>query len=439
MRNRGIRTVLFAALVFGAGPAAAQETPVDLAEARRAFEAARAIGEADGGRLWGVELHGPIFLVDRASRFVVADRADAEGVLEERDGLWVGTLPDELNPANTAVDWAGTRWTMVLWPTPSIPHARNRLLLHEMFHRVQDDVGLPGANPANAHLDSQNGRIWLRLEMRALARALTRGGRDRAAAVDDALAFRERRRTLFPDGAADEDALERNEGMAEYTGMVLGGLPAAVLPDRAAVALEEREASPTPSRAFAYATGPAYGLLLDGAGGAWRDALVEGASLAELLAAAYDIQLTARPVESRLDPYGGLRLMTIEIGREEVRQARLAELRARFLEGPTLTMTPGESFRYSFDPNGAFGLDGAGTVYDPVRVTDTWGVLEAGEGGALLTRDDAGLITGIVVPAPAGVTDPPVEGEGWALRLAEGWRVAPGERSGDWVVVPLGD
>ncbi|HUP02201.1 MAG TPA: hypothetical protein VM737_11885 [Gemmatimonadota bacterium] len=414
----------------------AQEPPIDLAEAGRAFEAARRASERDAGRLWGVELYGPVFLVDPASRFVVADRADLEGTLEERNGLWVGTLPETINPANTAVEWAGRRWTMVLWPIPSIPHARNRLLLHEMFHRVQDDIGLPAGNPANAHLDAKDGRIWLRLEMRALARALTHDGDARRAAVEDALAFRERRRSLFPGAAVDEDALERNEGMAEYTGLILGGLPEAVLADRAAVELEEREGSASPSRAFAYATGPAYGLLLDAADLSWREPLVDGAALSELLADAYGITPSARPVEARLEPYGGPHLIALEAAREKRRQARLVEMRAKFLEGPTLRIAPGADFRYSFDPNTAVTLDGIGTVYEPVRVVDAWGILEADS--ALLTRTPEGLISGVVVAVPADATSAPTQGDGWTLALAEGWEVAPGERPGDWLVRQAG-
>ncbi len=436
-----MRRTLVLGLLLLAAPAVAQEPPIDLAEAARAFEAARAAAAADGGRLWGVELYGPVFLVDRATHFVAADRADAEGQLEERDGVWVGTLPESMNPANTAIDWAGRRWTMVVWPLPSLPLARNRLLVHELFHRVQDEIGLPAGNPSNAHLDTMEGRIALRLEMRALARGLIHEGEARRAAVGDALAFRARRRADAPAAAAgEEDALERNEGMAEYTGLVLSGLPAAVLADRAAVALDQREGSDTPSRAFAYATGPAYGVLLDQAEPGWRPKLVDGASLSDLLASAYGMDPRAAwdpdaDGAGRLDPYGGQRLIAMETEREATRQKRLVELRARFLTGPTLRMTPGARFSFSFDPNAAVTLDDVGTVYDPVRVTDEWGILEAESGGALLTRNAGGLVTGVLVPVRPGEAGPPLEGEGWVLHLAEGWEVAP---DGDgWIVRPV--
>ena len=45
-------------------------------------------------------------------------------------------------------------------------------MLHELFHRIQPDLGLMTISGNNAHLDTVEGRVWLRLEWRALARAL---------------------------------------------------------------------------------------------------------------------------------------------------------------------------------------------------------------------------------------------------------------------------
>lgn len=431
-------SVSSALLVLATATAAAQEPPIDLAEARRAFDAAEEASALDGGRLWGAEMYGPVFLVDPATRFVAADRGDPDGALSARDGVWTGTLPGDINPANTAVEWSGLRWTMVLWPPPTIPHARNRLLLHEMFHRVQEDVGLPANNPLNAHLDTRDGRIWMRLEMRALAEALSRDGESRAAAVRDALDFRGRRHALFPAGAAEEDALERNEGMAEYTGLVLSGLPPGAVAHRAAVGLEQQEARETFSRSFAYATGPAFGVLLDAAGRPWRDALIEGATLAELFEAAYATGASAIPAEERIAGYNGERVIAVETAREATRLAREAELRARLVDGPVLAVTPGSDFRFSFDPNDAVNLAGLGTVYGSTRVVDGWGVLEVESGGALFRRNEQGWITGVAVPVTPGEAGPPLAGEGWTLSLAAGWEIAPGSRAGDWVVRPAG-
>src|SRR5437867_5533484 len=97
---------------------------------------------------------------------------------------------------------------MVMWPLPQDRYARARLMMHECFHRIQESMGLSGANPANSHLDSKDGRAWLRLEWRALTEALIRRGAARQRAVEDALIFRARRRALFPEAEAQEGALE---------------------------------------------------------------------------------------------------------------------------------------------------------------------------------------------------------------------------------------
>ena len=100
------------------------------------------------------------------------------------------------------------------------------------------------------------------LEWRALAQALrATDDAPRRCAAADALAFRAARRAAYPGSAAGEDALELHEGLAEYTGVVVGR-PG----DRTGAALHDLGAhveDPSFVRSFAYATGPAYELLLD--------------------------------------------------------------------------------------------------------------------------------------------------------------------------------
>ncbi|MGD8699459.1 MAG: hypothetical protein PVJ43_09225 [Gemmatimonadales bacterium] len=410
-----------------------QEPAIDLEQARTYFAEAEQLAEDDGGVLWGVELYGPLLFVHPSTRSVAANFSAAG--FSATAGVYTGELPADLNPSNTAIDWAGRRWTMLVWPLPSNRYDRQRLLAHELFHRVQPELGLPMLSPPNQHMATREGRIWTRLEWRALAEALIRTGRERTAALLDALAFRARRHSLFPSAAEEERALELNEGLAEYTGLKLSGLPAEVLPDRAAMALERRERQTNFARAFAYATGPAYGLLLDGSGQSWREGVSATTDLAALTAEAYGI---ARPrggdAEMRTSAYDGRRVIEQETRRAERRAERLDSLRARFLAGPVVRVTPGAEFRYAFDPNAAVPVPDVGTVYESARVTDTWGVLTVESGGVLLVQTAAG-ITEIVVPAPPDTSTPPRSGDGWRLELAPGWRVEAGEQPGDWRVV----
>jgi hypothetical protein len=431
-----------AGLFFILPPVAAQSGGIDLAKARQYFQEARALCEKDGGKLWGVSLCGPMIFADPATRMVAANQADGEGKLTAKEALFTGRLPDEENMSNTATTWAGVKWTMVLWPLPEDALARARLMMHELFHRIQDDLGLAMQNPSNAHLDTREGRIWLQLEWRALRQALLESGEARRQAVADALLFRARRRELFP-SATQEDALEMNEGLAEYTGVKLRGTSDAESMAYFAKRLESAANSPSFVRSFAYSTGPAYGLLLDAAGAKWRKELKASSNLGSRLQLAYGVEKhtnLATTSEARAKVYGGEALRGAEIVRENERNQQIAKYRARLVDGPVLVLPVLEKFSFSFDPYNLLPLDEQRTVYPRTRVTDVWGILEVSD-GALFVRD-GGLIKRVVVAAPVDANARPpfgsaqgkLRGDGWTLELAPGWTVAPGERKGDFVL-----
>src|SRR4029079_19348142 len=121
-----------------------------------------------------------------------------------------------------------------------------------------------------------------------------------------------------------------------------------------------------------------------------------------------------------------------ERARETRRLATEAKLRAKFVDGPTLTIPAASKFNYSFDQNGATPLQDVGTVFESSRVTDDWGVVDVSSGGVLMRRSN-GLIDAVVLSAPAGDA-PPTSGDGWKLDLAPGWSVVRGARTGDWIV-----
>ena len=178
--------VLLGASAFSLG----QSPPsIDPAKAHAAFVEVQEMLAKDNGRLWGKPLYGPMLFVDPSTRAVVANGPDAGGVLHPDGGVYVGVLPKDVVVANTAVEWQGKRWTMVMWPLPQNSQPRERLLAHELFHRLQPDLSIPLANPENAQLDTLEGRVWLQLEWRALAVALVESGAAQTQAIRDALAF----------------------------------------------------------------------------------------------------------------------------------------------------------------------------------------------------------------------------------------------------------
>jgi hypothetical protein len=412
--------------------AAAAEAPTSLSTAAAAdiFRQAREICAADQARLWGRSLCGPMMLVDPATRRIVANQRDPGGILQPEGGVFTGVLPVSENIANTATPWSGTFWTEIAWPLPQDRRARGLLIAHELFHRIQPKLGLGLARGGdNRQLDTLEGRYLLQLEWRALAAGLQ--AKDRAArnrAVADALLFRTERYRLFPFAAAEEEALELNEGLAEYTGVRLGVPTAAARRQAALTDLGAHAHDDSFVRSFAYATGPAYGLLLDAYAPDWRKRLAKQPRLDLLLAEAAKVRLPAASAEAvaeRAAAYGGPTLRVAETQRDARRQLVLGRYRAKFVEGPVVAV-PLRHMNIQFDPRNLQPLDDRGTVYPNARITDDWGVLEAQNGALLSPKWDA-----VTLGGPATASGSTIRGDGWTIELKPGWTAAPGPRPGD--------
>lgn len=402
------RALLVWLVLCRAVPAAAQ---VDQRRAESYFAESRTLCEGEAGRLWGVSLCGPMVFADAATRTVATSHAAPEA-----------PPPPALGFANATLEWGGIRWSSYVWRTiPGDAHRRARLLLHELFHRVQPGLGLVTPEADNAHLDTFEGRYWLQLEWRALARALGATGPAREAAVRDALAFRSRRRALFTGSAENERREEIREGLAQYTATVVAAASPA---DARADAVEQLTQAPrneTLVRTFAYASGAAYGLLLDAWFPGWTRRVRAGDDLGELLMASAGLRPSDDP-ERAAARYDGLALWASEQSRDSAQRALVLELRRRFVDGPVLVLpgAPG-----SFASAGLTPIPGAGTVFPDVRVTAEWGRLVADR--ALRSTDRST----ISLPAPRMREGATISGDGWTLEMAPGWTLRPGPRPGD--------
>lgn len=108
---------------------------------------------------------------------------------------------------------------MVQWPLPQTRQARGQLLAHKMFHRIEPLLGIPIEDAPNDQLDLMQGRLWMFLEWRALAVALsTPPGSTQESAVADALLFRQHRQSLFAGAFSRERALGTQRGACRIYG-----------------------------------------------------------------------------------------------------------------------------------------------------------------------------------------------------------------------------
>ncbi|HQR07199.1 MAG TPA: hypothetical protein PLN21_10275 [Gemmatales bacterium] len=406
-------------------------TGIDKALAARYFAEAQNLWKNDAGQMWGKALDGAMLFVDPKTREVVANQADAEGLLKVEGNVFTGKLPASIGIANYARTWAGVKWVIIIWPLPEDRAARSVLMMHESWHRIQNDVGLPAASPNLNHLDQMNARYWLQLEWRALTAALLKTNQERRQAIEDALLFRRQRHILYPKDSAPEMSLEMNEGMAEYSGIKLSGMSAGEQQLYAARKLEEQPARVGSFlRTFAYLSGPPYGLLLDARDDQWRKSVKPDTDLGVLLGKAYEIKLPTlaeSELESRAERYLSKQLKVTEEEREKSRLREVAKAKARYVEGPVLIL-PLVKMQFSFTYANMVPVEGVGTVYPTMQLTDEWGSLDAGK-GALMGSD----FKTARVPAPTAKDDP-ITGDGWKLTLKPGWKLAPGSRQGDYTI-----
>ena len=402
-------------LVYGVLSAAAQ---VDQQRAEAYFKEAATICQRDGGRLWGVSLCGPMVFADARTHTLATNQP-------RPTGEW----PRSLGFGNSPIEWGGLRWAAYVWDfTTSLPDARTRgeFMLHELFHRIQPELRLITTSGQNAHLDTVDGRVWLRLEWRALVRALGESGENRKRAVSDAAAFRLTRGSQFANAAENERVEEIREGLAQYTGIVA---TAASRADAVASTIEHLVAAERHETFLqqSYATGTAYGILLDDASADWRRRVRSDSDLGQMLMAALDVRPAANAVEASAR-YGGTEIRVAEQKRDEHRRARILELRKRFVDGPVLLVPSGGSG--TFNAVGATPIPGVGTVFVlPYRQRGAWGTLEATK-GVLIGEDGTRRL-----PGPVRIEGATLTGDGWTVTVAQGWTVRAGLRSGDYQII----
>lgn len=403
--------------------------------AAKAFKEASSLCQAEGGKLWGQSLCGPMMFADAATHQAVLNGPSTGAV---RDGeIFRLALPAEMGLANTSQEVGGQRWTMILWPLPQDSGQRGVLMMHESYHRIQPALGLIGGSGmgTNGHLDTRDGRVWLRAQFHALAAALRSGEEARRSAISDALLFEAYRRSLWPEAAAEERNLELNEGLAESTGIDASLAEPAARIKAALADLSSCEGAPSFVRSFAYGTGPAYAELLDAADPGWRKKVHGDFDFGVAVAEAYKIspqEASKTSAESALARYGGSEI----VAQEDTRQKSLEERNARytnlFLKGPTVGFRL-EKMSISYNPREVASFEGHGSVYGTLQISDLWGTLKVEGGAALVSKD----FKAVFVPASADTTAEHLAGKGWTVTLAKGYTLAPNPaKAGSFVVVP---
>lgn len=392
----------------------------DLNQATLAFIELKEALKNDNGKLWNHKLDGPILLINRDSRTIIANEPDEKGELTQQGDFYVGKFPENMTIANTAVDWNGKRWTMLALPLPETKEKRLNSLIHESFHRIQPLIGFDSLNEIQSvHLDKKDGRIYIKLELEALKKALSSEKPENH--IKNALLFRQYRYQLFPEAKISENSLEINEGIAEYTGSILSGRTANELQKHYVSQIDWFYEMPTFVRSFAYFTIPVYGYFMQQSDDKWNLNINIKTNLTDSILDFFNLNqlnLDCKEIMKIGISYNIDSIIEFENNRELRRLEQINKYKAQFLRDSVVSIGL-ENMTIGFKPSNIMPLDSFGTIYPNLRITDNWGILEVDSCGALMSPE----YNKVTITFPNFISDTLIKGKGWKLKLNDKWKL----------------
>ena len=413
-RKKGLLNFVFLLLLLMISTSLkAEEYPVNLKQIHGYFEEIKNYCDADDGKLWGYNLWAPILVIDRESRFIVANETDNQGHLRKEGKVYVGYFPKNKTIANSTTEFGGKRWMMVMHPLYENDYNRNRLCIHELFHWLQPQLGLDLGGYNNEHMDKMDARILLKLEWLALEKAIQESDNIKNN-LKNALIFRNYRRSLFPEKKSAENKFEIHEGLAEYTGHKICSQSNQEFKKHLFQLKDRCWDMKSYVRSFAYYSGVLYGYVLDQSDIKWANKIGPESDLGEMTGKIYKIDLPAdleQSYQKIRDNYNYDEIYSFEKNRELEQQAKLKEYRNKFLNNSVLILQV-ENPKVAFDPRNLIPMDSLGTVYPTIQIISDFGTLKVNRGGCLFDWKKA-----IISAEDIKKEESRIVGNGWILDL----------------------
>ncbi len=386
------------------------------------FKGIKEICNRDNGTLWGENLYGPLMFVDRTTRKITANMPDMEGLLKGRDGVFTGLYPKEVLISNTPLNFGGTLFAITPLPPEEDDYRIKTQAIHSLFHRIQRISGISSSGYNTNNMDEKEARLWIKLEWKALRKALNTTGEERQLALRDALIFRGANRELYQKNSNDENMFENYEGLATFTYTMLCSQSPEEFKSRIFEDLDRIYSMQSYSRSYGFIHGALYASLLKDKGFDFPKIKTNDFDLGKAVKELYNIEL---PAICR-DVAGSLAVnYDIEaINKEE--EQRLADIKesihkqiSTFTEKPVVFLEL-ESPYFDFEPEDIHSLDTLGTLYNSIRVSDNWGRLTVNKGGCLVSNNFKFLrITARGFKADQNH----ISGEDWVLILNNDWEL----------------
>lgn len=401
-----------------------QDTYLTPEKAIKYFNKIEAACNRDNGKLWGKNLYGPVMLIDRNSRKIFTNLKDSQGILKEKDGIYTGTFPKELIINNTPVYFGGTLFAMAPLPQEEDEYRIITRAIHGLFHCYQESIGFISSGYNTANMDEKNARLWIKLEWKALRKAINSEGEEQNLAIRDALIFKGADREFYPKYVSDEIKFESYEGLATFTYILLSTSSPEENKTRLMEYLDRIYSIQSYARSYGFIHGALYANLLYQKGFDFKTIKSENVDLVKLVKELYDIQLpeVCRDVAGSLAlNYDIESIRNEEAKRDAEIQERIHRQISIFIEKPVVFFEL-ESPYFDFEPEDIHSMDTLGTIYSKIRISDNWGKLTVEKGGCLVSNN----LKYLRITAKGLKEDKNrFEGEGWHLILNDEWEAVP--------------
>ena len=387
------------------------------------FKSVEEICNRDNGKLLGKNLYGPLMFIDRNTRKITANQPDKEGILKESDGIYTGFYPKELLIFNNPVKFGGTIFGMAPLPIEEDEYRIKNRAIHSLVHRIQPEVPESVSSGFGTNnMDDKEARLWLKLEWKALRKALTSEGDNRLLAIRDALIFRGSNRELYQKYAASENLFESYEGLPTFIYTLLCSKSQEEFKTRLFENLDKVYGFPIYSRSYGSINGALYTTLLYEKGYDLKKIMDTSFDFGTTVKEAYGIQLPTicRDVAGSLAVSYDIDIINKE---EEERLKKIKESIHQqisiFTEKPIVFLEL-ESPYFDFEPENIRPLDTLGTLYTSIRVSDNWGKLTVDQPGCLVSNN---LKTLRITAKGFKADKSHVSGDGWVLNLNSDWEL----------------
>jgi hypothetical protein len=376
----------------------------------------------DSGKLWGRNLDGPLLFIDRPTRKIFTNQPVNISFLKLRDGIYSGILPKEEVISRNIIELGGTTFSTVRLPVEEDEYRVTSRAIRNLFHLYQRNIGIIPSGYDTRNKDDKESRLWLKLEWKALEKAIISKEQEREQAIRDALIFRGTGREINPKHITDENRFENYEGLATFTSILLSTNTSEECVAKLLEYLKRIYSVQSYGRSYGSIHGALYSYLLYEKSFDFRIIRSDTLDLAEEVRKLYSIELPeiCRDVAGSLSfGYNVEDLYKEEEKRLNDIKESVHKLTSTFTEKPVVFIELASPY-FDFEPEDIHILDTLGTLYNTIHVSDNWGKLTVDDGGCLIS---ANLKYLRVTARGYKAEKNHISGDGWQLVLNDNWQL----------------